>query len=189
MLHWYLIFTKPHKETLVVRQLEDRGFEVFFPTLQFERGYNRGIRLEPYFPHYLFARIDLQSGRTGDLRWLAGVRTIVHFGGGPAIVPDAVVETLRQSLAAIYAQGAAQERVALQARPARADYRRAICWSGSRFSEGVEGFGASADAFAGPGILDPHRNELSRSEACVVALAGIHWRHCQCGFSLAVGFQ
>ena len=98
MPHWYLIFTKPHKETMVVRQLEDRHHDVFFPTLQFERGYNRGIRVEPYFPHYVFARLDLESNHAGDLRWLAGVRTMVHFGNGPAIVPDAVIELLRQRL-------------------------------------------------------------------------------------------
>ncbi|MEZ4867700.1 MAG: transcription termination/antitermination NusG family protein [Caldilineaceae bacterium] len=98
MEEWYLIYTKPHKEPIVNRQLEDRGVEVFFPTLQFDRGYNRGIRLEPFFPHYLFARLDLRSAGVGDLRWLMGVRTVVHFDARPAIVPDAVIEMLQERL-------------------------------------------------------------------------------------------
>jgi len=95
---WYLIYTKPHKEPIVNRQLEDRGLEVFFPTLQFDRGYNRGVRLEPFFPHYLFAQIDMLADRVGDLKWLMGIRTVVHFDARPAIVPDAVIEMLRQRL-------------------------------------------------------------------------------------------
>lgn len=95
---WYLIYTKPHKEPLVNRQLEDRGLDVYFPTLQFDRGYNRGIRLEPFFPHYLFAHIDMMADWIGDLRWLVGVRTIVHFEGRPSIVPESVIDALRQRL-------------------------------------------------------------------------------------------
>jgi len=94
MENWYVIYTKPHKEPLVNRQLEDRDVEVFFPTLQFDRGYNRGIRLEPFFPHYLFVKTDLMSGIMGDLRWLAGV----HFENRPAIVPDAIIDLLRERL-------------------------------------------------------------------------------------------
>lgn len=98
MKHWYLIYTKPHKEPLVNRQLEDRGLEVYFPTLQFNRGYNRGIRLEPFFPHYLFAHIDIMDERAGNLQWLAGMRNIVQCEGRPTIVPDTVIDTLRQRL-------------------------------------------------------------------------------------------
>lgn len=98
MEQWYLIYTKPHKEPIVNRQLEDRGLEVFFPTLQFDRGYNRGIRLEPFFPHYLFAKLDRMAKANGNLQWLMGVRTIVHFDSRPAIVPDAIIEMLRERL-------------------------------------------------------------------------------------------
>lgn len=98
MENWYVIYTKPHKEQLVNRQLEDRGVEVFFPTLQFNRSYNRGIRLEPFFPHYLFLKIDLMADPAGDLRWLTGVRTLVQFENRPAVVPDEIIDLLRQRL-------------------------------------------------------------------------------------------
>ena len=98
MKYWYLIYTKPHKELLVNQQLADRDLEVFFPTLQVDRGYNRGARLEPFFPHYLFAHLDLMADWVGDLRWLIGVRTLVHMEGRPTIVPEPVIDALRQRL-------------------------------------------------------------------------------------------
>lgn len=98
MEQWYVLYTKPHKEPLVNGQLEDRGLDVFFPTLQFNRGYNRGIRLEPFFPHYLFVKADLMAEEAKDLRYLPGVRTLVHFTGRPAVVPDVVIEQLRERL-------------------------------------------------------------------------------------------
>ncbi len=98
MENWYVVYTKPHKEPLVNRQLADRGIEVFFPTLQFNRGYNRGVRLEPFFPHYLFAKADLMSDLISDMRWLAGVRTLVQFEHQPATVPDTIIDLLRQRL-------------------------------------------------------------------------------------------
>lgn len=98
MEQWYVIYTKPHKEPLVNGQLADRGLEVFFPTLQFDRGYNRGIRLEPFFPHYLFVKADLMAEEARDLRYLPGVRTVVHFAGRPAVVPDEVLTLLRERL-------------------------------------------------------------------------------------------
>lgn len=98
MKAWYLIYTKPHKEPLVNRQLTDRGIDVYFPTIQVERGYQRGIRLEPFFPHYLFAHLDRMALSGVNLQWLAGVRTLVHFDGKPATVPTAVIEALQQRL-------------------------------------------------------------------------------------------
>jgi len=98
MQQWHLVYTKPQREPLVNRQLEDRGLETFFPYLQYERGYGRGIRLEPFFPHYLFVKVDLQAKEANGLTWLAGVRSLVNFDGQPVRVPEPIVETLRMRL-------------------------------------------------------------------------------------------
>ena len=98
MQEWHVIYTNPQKETLVNCQLEDRGLETYFPFLQYDRGYGRGIRLEPFFPHYLFFKADLQSKRAHNLQWLPGIRSIVQVDGRPAIVPDNVIDGLRQRL-------------------------------------------------------------------------------------------
>jgi transcriptional antiterminator RfaH len=95
---WYVMYTKPQKETLVNRQLEDRGLETFFPFLQFDRGYGRGVRIEPFFPHYLFFFADLSAPAAHGLRWVPGVRSIVYVEHHPAIVPEQVIAELRQRL-------------------------------------------------------------------------------------------
>lgn len=98
MRQWHLLFTKPHKEPQVNRLLQQRDIETFFPVVQLERGYGRGIRVEPFFPHYLFFHTDLQSAEASGLQWLAGVRAIVHFGGRSAVVPEEVIVELRARL-------------------------------------------------------------------------------------------
>ena len=98
MEKWYVMYTKPQKEAMVNRQLEDRGIETYFPFLQYNRGYNRGIRIEPFFPHYLFLYVDLQSRTAKDLNWLPGIRSILYIDNQPATVPDPVIAALRNRL-------------------------------------------------------------------------------------------
>lgn len=98
MREWYLLYTKPHREPLVHGQLEDRGLTTFFPYLQFERGYGRGVRVEAFFPNYLFVHVDLQDKEANGLTWLAGVRSLVNFDGYPVKIPAPVVETLQMRL-------------------------------------------------------------------------------------------
>jgi transcriptional antiterminator RfaH len=98
MEKWHVMYTKPQKEALVNRQLEDRGVATFFPFLQFARGYGRGIRLEPFFPHYLFFYADLESPAIHALRWLPGVRSVVYVDQQPASVPAPVIEELQRRL-------------------------------------------------------------------------------------------
>jgi transcriptional antiterminator RfaH len=95
---WHLIYTKPHQEPLVNRQLEDRGLETFFPYLQYDRGYGRGVGLEAFFPHYLFVKVDLAAKEANGLTWLAGVRNLVSYDGRPVAVPEQVVAALQARL-------------------------------------------------------------------------------------------
>ena len=81
------------------RQLEDRGLEVFFPYVEYDRGYGRGTRVEPFFPHYLFVHVDLMAPEASTLQWLIGVRGLVRIGEQPATLPDQVISHLRERLA------------------------------------------------------------------------------------------
>lgn len=98
MQHWYTLYTKPHREPLVLRQLETRGLDAFFPCIRLERGHRRGVRMEPFFPHYLFVHTDLTAPEAAAIPWLIGMRNIVRVGEQPAIVPDQVIERLRAKL-------------------------------------------------------------------------------------------
>lgn len=98
MQQWHVLFTQPKKELIVNNQLEQRNLEAYLPLLQYERGYGRGIRLEPFFPSYLFVKVDLLENEATGLRWLPGVRGIVEVGDEAAVVPEAVIETLQNRL-------------------------------------------------------------------------------------------
>jgi transcriptional antiterminator RfaH len=97
-MEWHLIHTNPRKEEMVVSQLQSYDIDVFFPVIEIERGYGRGTRQEPLFPHYLFTQIDLLAEGLPNLRYFPGVRTLVHFDGKPATVPGAVIDRLRDRL-------------------------------------------------------------------------------------------
>jgi transcriptional antiterminator RfaH len=102
---WYVVHTKPRKETVVCTYLESEGFEVFFPTMHVKPVNPRSSTLRPYFPRYLFIYADLEEVGISALQWIPGAIGLVQFGEIPARVPDVVVYHLRKHLPAIQAAG------------------------------------------------------------------------------------
>ena len=98
MLHWYIIQSKARKEDLLCEQLRLREIETFFPTLRVKPVNPRARKIKPYFPGYVFGRVDLADAGRSILEWVPGAVGIVSFGGDPAPVPDELVATLRQHL-------------------------------------------------------------------------------------------
>ncbi len=88
---WYALQTKTHKESAVYGRLLAQGITVYLPCL----GHGR----RPYFPGYLFVHADLHETGLGRFNWLPGSKGLVQFGDWPAVVPAAVVEAVKQSLA------------------------------------------------------------------------------------------
>lgn len=105
MEFWYVFHTKPHKERQVAAQLHQRHYDVFLPLTHFHRSQARVARERPYFPCYLFARIDLAAVGPSAVQWLPGLRQLVHFGGQPAILPDHCILELQRHLSHICAAG------------------------------------------------------------------------------------
>jgi transcriptional antiterminator RfaH len=73
------------------------GLEVFHPRLKLERATRRGVMrvVEPLFPCYLFVRCSLGE-RLDEIRYVSGVSSLVHFGQKIPVVPEQVIEELRQ---------------------------------------------------------------------------------------------
>jgi transcriptional antiterminator RfaH len=95
---WFLVVTKPASESLATEHLNRQGFETYFPRLSLKRLY-RGRwahRIVALFPRYLFVRLDPRRQALGPIRSTRGVADIVRFGEDPTIVPDTVVQQLRQ---------------------------------------------------------------------------------------------
>lgn len=94
--HWYALHTKPRKELLVARLLDEQRVEPFVPLAADARAPRR--EPAPFFPGYLFARLNLQQHGLGALQWLPGVRGVVQADGEPVPVADEVIEHIRERL-------------------------------------------------------------------------------------------
>jgi transcriptional antiterminator RfaH len=93
---WLALYTKPFKEYQVRDLLSERGIEVYLPEITVQQ--RSGRKKKPFFPHYLFARLNPSSGLITDVRWTRGMRYIVRAGNQPVRVPDTVVEHIRRRL-------------------------------------------------------------------------------------------
>jgi transcriptional antiterminator RfaH len=94
---WYCARTKPKHEHIAAANLQlHLGLEVFNPRLKIERVTRRGLvrRIEPLFPGYLFVRTAARD--MNEIRYVAGISTIVHFGSLIPTVADSVIAELRQ---------------------------------------------------------------------------------------------
>ena len=99
MSDWYVLRTKPHKETAVCRLLKSREITVFYPTIEVDPVNPRSARIRPYFPGYLFVQTDLEVVGRNSLDWLPGSQGLVSFGGEPAEVSDDLVEAIKTKTA------------------------------------------------------------------------------------------
>jgi transcriptional antiterminator RfaH len=95
-LHWYALRSKPRKEDVVWKQVRERGFEVFYPRMRVNPINPRSRKFRPYFPGYLFIRIDIAEVGISAFQWIPHTTGLVSFGGEPANVPDNLIHAIRQ---------------------------------------------------------------------------------------------
>ncbi len=105
MEQWYALNSKPHQEGRVAEYLRQRRVEAYLPLVRVNPVNPRAARIRPYFPGYLFARLDVEAAGLGACQWTPGLRGVVQFGGLPGTVPDAFIGELRRRLAQIGAAG------------------------------------------------------------------------------------
>ena len=102
---WYALRSKPRKEEVVWRQARDQGFEVFYPRLRVHTVNPRSRKIRPYFPGYLFVRVDIETSGLSVFQWMPHATGLVAFGGEPAAVPDHLISAVRLRLEEIDAAG------------------------------------------------------------------------------------
>jgi transcriptional antiterminator RfaH len=97
VLRWYVIHTKPARESLAEANLQRQGFEVHLPrVLQSVRRHGRSrVCVTPLFPRYLFLQLNEGSQALSPVRSSLGVAEIVRFGARYAIVPNGIIAELR----------------------------------------------------------------------------------------------
>jgi transcriptional antiterminator RfaH len=91
---WYVVYSKPRRESYAQFQLCARGLEVFFPQLLLPHASPTKTRVIPFFPNYLFVRLDLASTEYYQAAWCPGVRRIVSFNGHPAAIDEKIIQLL-----------------------------------------------------------------------------------------------
>lgn len=105
MQHWYALHSKPNKEDAVWEQLRLRAIETFYPRLYARPINPRARKVKPFFPGYLFVRVDLEQVGTSIFEWMPFANGLVQFGGVPAHVPDPLIAAVQSRLDEINVAG------------------------------------------------------------------------------------
>lgn len=97
---WYVVQSKPGQAERAAQELRNQGYEVFCPTITVERirAGKRVEKVEPLFPGYVFIELSELTSNWRPIRSTRGVARVLTFGDRPAVVPDDVVENLRDRM-------------------------------------------------------------------------------------------
>ncbi len=96
---WYALICKNKKEDILLRQLESRGYEIFYPRYSTGSGKSGKSQTRAYFPGYLFIKLDFNKDTISTFQWMPNTDGLVCFGSKPAYVPDNLVEAIRRHTA------------------------------------------------------------------------------------------
>lgn len=72
--------------------------DVFYPYLKVKPVNPRSKKERPFFPGYMFVRVDLEEEGTNVLRWTEGTYGLVSFGGEPVAVPENMINELKHRM-------------------------------------------------------------------------------------------
>jgi len=104
-LFWYVVRSKPNREEFLEGQLLSRDIDVFFPLIRVKPVNPRARKHKPYFPGYLFLRIDLEKNSVTNLERIPGVVRLVSFGGELSTVPEPIINAIKMKVDEINASG------------------------------------------------------------------------------------
>ncbi len=103
--YWYALRSKARKEDVVWRQVLSQGFEVYYPRLRVHPVNPRSRKVQAYFPGYLFVQADIEQVGISFFQYMPHTLGLVSFGGEPAVVPDHLVQAVRQRVDEINTAG------------------------------------------------------------------------------------
>lgn len=97
-LNWYALRTKPRKEDIVFNQLCNYKLDVFYPQLKAHPINPRARKVKPYFPGYLFIRVEPENINQSYLVWMPHTLGLVCYGDEPVIIADHLITALERRL-------------------------------------------------------------------------------------------
>jgi transcriptional antiterminator RfaH len=102
---WYALRSKPRKEDVLFRQISAQGYEAFYPRIRVQPVNPRSKKVRPYFPGYMFIRVDLDEVGRSTFNWMPHAIGLVSFGGEPASVPDNLIYAVQKRVEEIAEAG------------------------------------------------------------------------------------
>lgn len=94
---WYAVHTHPREEFKALGHLRRQGYTAYLP--RYAKVIRHARRSEqvarPFFPRYLFVKLNLAVDGWRAIRSTVGVTDIVCFSEWPAPLPAGVIEALR----------------------------------------------------------------------------------------------
>ncbi len=102
---WYALRSHPHKEDLLWRQLVSREVKGYYPCIPVTPVNPRARKIRPYFPGYMFVKVDLEAMGISMFQYMPYATGLVSFGGEPAVVSEVLIQALKQKVADIRAAG------------------------------------------------------------------------------------
>jgi len=103
MERWYTLYTKPNAEYQVVATLQQRDVQTYLPEMEMPKASGKGRRKKPFFPCYVFSKIDFEVVGVSQVQWTPGLRRIVSFDDRPVSLPDEVIDLIRRRLGEVEA--------------------------------------------------------------------------------------
>ncbi|MCK5901820.1 MAG: transcription/translation regulatory transformer protein RfaH [Cocleimonas sp.] len=99
MPEWYLITTKPHKDSYAEEQLNNQGYITYRPLVKYKKKLKgKLVEInESLFPRYLFIQLKEGTDDWSPIRSTRGVLNIVRFGLKPAKAPASLIEMLKDN--------------------------------------------------------------------------------------------
>lgn len=100
MLVWIVVTSKPGQERRARMELENQaaafgeGFDVYLP-LALSMNRKRELVSRPFFPNYLFARVNLDTAAWRRIWSTYGVKGVLGVAERPAALADWVVERIK----------------------------------------------------------------------------------------------
>ena len=93
---WIAVATHPNAEDKAIFHLERQGYECYCPRALVRVRQRRRHRMlkRPFFPGYVFVRLNRTRDQWRPIMYSRGVRTVVRFGEQLGVVPPGVVESL-----------------------------------------------------------------------------------------------
>ena len=94
--HWYALQVRPRFEKHVQAHLEDKGYEVFYPTYTATRQWSDRVKSLslPLFPGYVFSRFDVHARL--PILITPGVNQVVGAGKTPITVDESELSAIRR---------------------------------------------------------------------------------------------